>query len=136
MNLYKIIVKHFAYDDSCTATWAYTTAENESELLDKIFENPTYWANKDIDHIYYILPNEYLAGLELGDENHTYFEWQEDLILDAWKKYIISTKGELGSEWADYDSLVLGKTHYGWELVKERISPIEIETLKDLKIVM
>ncbi len=135
MNLYKIIVQHFASKDEHTSIEKYIIAENESDLYDLIFERPTYWADKDIDDIYYILPNEYLEGVELGDEYHTYFEEEEGIIMEAWKKYVISTKGEYNAEWADYDGSALGTKHYGWELVQENILPAEIETLKKLKIV-
>ena len=50
------------------------------------------------------------------------------------KEFIISTKGEIGADWANYDDLYYGKTQYSWELVFEGIGLSDIERLERLGI--
>jgi len=121
MNLYKILVKHLAPKDSHESVECYMIAENESELYDLLCEF-TYWNEKDV---------ECFCELHIPDfpESFTY-----EYCEKAMKEYIITTKGEIGSRWAGWDDLYYGKTHYGWELVKENISEEEIKVLTELNI--
>lgn len=135
MNLYKILARCLAPKSSYNFEDGYVLAENESDLYDKLVDK-TYWNEKSFDEILDYLPkkNQVKKFLNL-DEYYEFTEEDEKIILELWKQYVISTKGEIGSDWANYEDLFYGDIHYGWELVKENLNEEEIKILTNLKIV-
>jgi hypothetical protein len=121
MNLYQINVKHIAPKSSHTSIEEYILAENDSEVFDYISEEYTNWDELD------------------GCERYiTDFQDSEDYTIEDYerfmKEFIISTKGEIDSDWACYDDLFYGRTHYGWELLFENITEEQIKVLKLLNV--
>lgn len=135
MNLYKILARCLAPKSSYNFEDGYVLAENESDLYDKLVDK-TYWNEKSFDEILDYLPkkNQVKKFLNL-DEYYEFTKEDEKIILELWKQYVISTKGEIGSDWANYEDLFYGDIHYGWELVKENLNEEEIKILTNLKIV-
>lgn len=138
MNLYKILVKHLAPKDNHTSIETYISAENEDKLYDLMCEF-TCWNEESFTGIMRVIPERFLkykdSFYEPDEITGECIDIQQEEILNAWKKYVISTKGEIGSDWADYDDLFYGKTHYGWELVKEDLQDDEFQILKQLQII-
>ena len=127
MNLYRLRIKHLAPKDSLEAIWGYLLADSDEE----VYEDTLYLTYYDeLDAQYYCEQN--IGGFTMLDT--TDFE-EEDYMVYA-KNHIISTKGEIDSDWADYDDLYYGKTHWGWELVKEDISESDVEVLQRLNLLL
>ena len=138
MNLYKILVRHFAPKDQHNAIKTYIVAKNEMEVC-IILDNFAYWDQKEDDEILRNIDQKFLKkDIEyyediIDSEGQLQEEDRSDLLF-SWRQFIISTRGEIGTKWADYDDLFYGKTHYGWELVKENITDEEYKTLLELNI--
>lgn len=129
MNLYRINVKHLAEKGKHESIETFIVSENESDLYDKMCSF-TYWNEKDENFCRRYIDNfEKLLGSEDID-SETYNKKLDEII----KNFIISTKGEIDSVWANYNDLYYGCTHYGWELLKENITDGEITLLISLKI--
>jgi hypothetical protein len=137
MNLYKILVQHFTLQDPPTNIEKYIIAKNDEavfEYLDKITE----WSSRQEHGVLYDLPDEYLKNTSFEKLDKDDFELTDTEIEELytiWKKYIISTKGEINSDWADYIYTPYFTKHYGWELIKEGIGDMEIQVLKRLNII-
>jgi hypothetical protein len=136
MNLYKIKVKHLSQKDSHTSIERYTIFENESDLYDALCKD-TYWDDKTSYFILNNISDEFKEGTKFDYADTDYEVEGQDYsdLLRIWKWFVISTQGEINSDWANYDDLYYGKTHYGWELVKEGIGNMEIQVLKLLNII-
>lgn len=144
MNLYRIKVKHLSRKDSHTSIQGYIVAEDESELYDILCDGVAYWNEK----LYETMYNNVNNFSKLANKIPSWFEENNEVVdfsnapkehlttlEELWKEYVISTKGELNSDWANYDDLFYGQTHYGWELVKEGVDDSELDVLSRLDII-
>lgn len=122
-NLYQINVKHLAPKDSHESIECFIIAENEDQVFDYLAKEKAYWTESETfceNHI-----PDFDEDQELSEE-----EYSNEI-----KKFVISTKGEIDADWACYDDLYYGQTHWGWELKKENISIEEVNTLKNLGLI-
>lgn len=106
MYLYKILVQHLSPKDSHTAIEKYIIAENDGEVYDEVC-GLAYWDEDD--------PKCFCEKHIPDIDEDTPYNTEEYEQLQ--KEFIISTKGEINSDWACYDDLFYGRTHYGWEKV-------------------
>jgi hypothetical protein len=128
MNLYSVLVEHLSQKDSHQSIQGYFIAKDDSEAYDIVNQGYAYWYEKDLENF---LENHYPDFDEVKIPDYD----RERFLENFMKEFIISTKGEINSDWANYDDLYYGKTHYGWELVKESMENMEIEVLRFCNII-
>ncbi len=106
MNLYRILVEHYAPKDCLESIAGYLLAENASEVYETI---------KDASSEKFGM---YLGWV--GDEDELY--WNEETEEEdlTHKEWVILNKGEMGEDMFITD-LYYGVTLTGWELVEENI---------------
>jgi hypothetical protein len=106
MNLYKILLTHAAPKDYKTAIKEYLVAEDDKTLFEYLKKSDyTYWEDCERDE------DEYDGMFKID--------------------FIFEHKGdsEIETNWQD---LYYGSSMYDWELVKENIKQVEIDTLVNL----
>jgi len=112
MNLYKILFKHYSQKDSEEGIKKFILAKNDTEVFDHIEEKHNYgtWGDQEED-----------------------FEPEED-GPQTYKEKLIKLKGQMYDEDYELHDLYYGATLYGWELVQENISGVNISILKQIGI--
>jgi hypothetical protein len=118
-NLYKIKLRHCSPKDYADAIKIYVIAKNDEEVFNHINKNYVYhsWTEDE----------EYTHVPELETKEGKY------LTFDTYKEYIMAAKGD----WEDeklYRDLYYGATLHAWDLVKENLSAVEVEVLKNTKV--
>lgn len=113
MNLYKIEFTHYAPKDSKSGIKGYMVAENDEEVYEFIKSEP-----------------------EIHDKTlYNSYKDYEDEEKD-FKERIIECHGDMYDEESEVYDLYYGATQYGWELVYENIIYDDIETLRELQILV
>jgi len=116
MNLFRILMTHYAPKDSATGTESYVICENESKFYD-------YFKEQDFDWI---------------EDYECYFD-KEELEEKSWKERVIEGRGYSEMELDIYNDLYYGLTAYDWEIVAEDINvddfkkAIELGIIKEIK---
>lgn len=106
MNLYRILVEHYAPKDCLESIAGYLLAKDESEVYDVIKD-----ANSEKFGMY--------LGW-VGDEDELY--WNEETEEEdlTHKEWVILNKGEMSDDQFITD-LYYGVTLVGWELIEENV---------------
>lgn len=112
MNLYKIVVAHYAPKGSHHSIKDYLLAENDEQVYNYIDGKLNYgkWSDR-------------MESPEEDDE--TIFEIYDDkynvIGTENYKEKIIRLKGDIDDDEEDFGGAYYGITLYGWELIKEGI---------------
>lgn len=107
MNLYKIMINHYAPKDSCRAIASYIVADSSEQIFNYLLDK----------------------GEIEADQKTYYLSWQDmkdDYELDDFERFrnqIIESGDEEGTDFANYDDLYYGRRFVSWELVKENAKP-------------
>ncbi|MGG0308333.1 hypothetical protein ABEY43_07035 [Priestia megaterium] len=127
MNLYKIMLEHFAPKDSEKGIFTYLIAKTDEEVYEWIAAEKK---TKDERTIYnsWKCNEEDIGSFEIYNDNY-------DVIgEETYKERMIRLKGDINDEDAELEDLYYGKTLLGWDLVKESITPEEVLVLQSVGI--
>lgn len=128
MNLYEIILEHYAPKDSERGIFTYLLTNSDEEVYEWLKTNPNLLDGRSIYTPY-----------EDNEEDDTLFEiYNDDFEVVGYEKYkdrMIRLKGELNDE-VELTDLYYGMTLVGWRMVKSDIPTEQIELLKDTGISM
>jgi len=123
MNLYEIMMEHYAPKDSQKGIHTYLAAKSDEEVYEWIAAEKK---TKDDRKIY----NSWKLSEE--DTYEIYNDNYDVIGEETFKERMIRLKGDMNDEDEDFSDLYYGKTIIGWELVKENITEKEIEVLKSV----
>lgn len=123
MNLYEIILEHYAPKDSERGIFTYLLTNSDEEVYEWLKTNPNLSDGRSIYTPY-----------EDNEEDDTFFEiYNDDFEVVGYEKYkdrMIRLKGELNDENAELSDLYYGKTLVGWWTVNEGIRKDQCDILK------
>ncbi|ATX84233.1 MULTISPECIES: hypothetical protein [Bacillus] len=123
MNLYEIILKHFAPKGSERGIFTYLLAESDEEVYEWLKADPSLSDGRWVCTPY--------ADNEADDETYAIYNKDYEIIgHEKYKDRMIRLKGELNDE-VELTDLYYGITLVGWRLVKSNIPTEQIELLKD-----
>jgi hypothetical protein len=112
MNLYEIMMEHYAPKDSERGIYTYLAADSDEEVYE--------WLKSEE---------------ELKDGRQIFLSWKdEEKDDDSFKDRIIGLNGDLNDDEVELTDLYYGETLIGWKLIKENITNEEIEVLKSVGI--
>lgn len=112
MNLYKVMMEHFAPKDSEKGIYTYLIAESDKEVYE--------WIKSE---------------KRLKDGRVIYNGWSEYEDDDEeFEERIINVKGQMYDDELELTDLYYGVTLMGWDLEKENLLEDEIRVLVDLDI--
>ncbi|MGX9951629.1 hypothetical protein ACS9SB_0016565 [Bacillus subtilis] len=124
MNLYEIILEHYAPKDSERGIFTYLLTNSDEEVYEWLKTNPNLLDGRSIYTPY-----------EDNEEDDTLFEiYNDDFEVVGYEKYkdrMIRLKGELNDENAELSDLYYGKTLVGWRTVNEDIRKDQCDILKN-----
>jgi hypothetical protein len=125
MNLYEIMMEHYAPKDSEKGIHTYLAANSDEEVYEWLKSESKL---KDGRRIF--LPWDYSGSetFEIYDDNY------EVIGAETFKEKMIRLKGDMNDEDVDFSDLYYGKTLIGWSLIKENITDEEIKVLKSVGI--
>lgn len=121
MNLYEIMMEHFAPKDSEKGIYTYLVANSDEEVyewlkLEKELKDGRQiflsWSYKENEETFDIYDEDYNV---IGNE--------------SFKEKMIRIKGDINDEDVELTDLYYGRTLVGWDLVKENITGEEIGIL-------
>lgn len=124
MNLYKILMQHYAPKDSQVGIVAYLVAKSGEEVYEWLKSEPK-------------LPDDIWVYTPYNDNEHdgkTFDIYDADYNVvgeESYKDRMIRLQGEMFDEEVELSDLYYGKTLYGWKLIKEDISPDVLQMIKD-----
>jgi hypothetical protein len=127
MNLYEIMMEHYAPKDSEKGIHTYLAANSDEEVYEWLKSEPIL---KDGRQIFLTWGMSEEDGEEFGIYDNNY----EVIGTETFKDKMIRIKGDMNDEDADFSDLYYGKTFIGWSLIKEGITNEEIQVLKKLGI--
>jgi hypothetical protein len=127
MNLYEIMMEHYAPKDSEKGIHTYLAANSDEEVYEWIKSEQELKDGRQI-FITWGMDEKDEEEFEIYDNNY------EVIGTETLKEKMIRIKGDLHDEDADFSDLYYGKTLIGWKLVKENITNEEIEVLKSVGI--
>jgi hypothetical protein len=119
MNLYEIMMEHYAPKDSEKGIHTYLAANSDEEVYEWLKSEPIL---KDGRQIY--LP--WGMSEEDGEEFEIYDNNYEVIGTETFKDKMIRIKGDMNDEDVELTDLYYGRTLVGWDLVKENISGEEL----------
>lgn len=124
MNLYEIILEHYAPKDSERGIFTYLLTNSDEEVYEWLKTNSNLSDGRSIYTPY-----------EDNEEDDTLFEiYNDDFEVVGYEKYkdrMIRLKGELNDENAELSDLYYGKTLVGWRTVNEGIRKDQCDILKN-----
>ncbi len=124
MNLYEIIFEHFAPKDSKQGIFTYLIAESDKQVYEWLASNPTLKDGRWIITSW--------KDYEKDEEIHEIYDENYNVIgEESFKQRMIRLNGEINDEEVELNDLYYGKTLYGWKLIKENITKLEIKLLND-----
>ena len=100
MNLYQIMIRHYAPRDSRNGIWGYLLANNSKEVYEWLKSEPTV----DDD----VIDNLHLCWDSWEEEDGDYENFAEQMIR---------LQDEEATDRANYDDLYYGKTFVSWDKV-------------------
>lgn len=117
MNLYEVLMKHFAPRDSESGVHCYLVAEDDKEVFEWIAKEHRVKDGSEYGAVMYN------SWKEKSDKDNEY-DYEE-----GFKERIINCKGDMFDEDVELTDLFYGQTLMGWRLCKENLSNILIEYL-------
>ncbi|MGG0667824.1 hypothetical protein ABE073_04760 [Lederbergia citrisecunda] len=123
MNLYEIMMEHYAPKDSQKGIYTYLVAECDEAVYEWLKQEKQL---KDERVIY----NSYKYSEEDDDIFELYDDNYEVVGTETFKERMIRLKGNLYDEEESFDDLYYGKTLLGWKTVKEEITEEEIDVMQ------
>jgi hypothetical protein len=126
MNLYQIMLEHYAPKDSEKGIFTYLVANSDEEVYEWIASEKELSDGRQV-----------FNSWKYKDEEDTFENYDDDYNVigeETFKERIIRLKGDMNDEDAELDDLYYGRTLLGWEIVKFSITDIEIAVLKGLGI--
>lgn len=123
MNLYEIMMEHYAPKDSQMGIYTYLVAKSDEAVYEWLKQEKQL---KDERIIYNIYKDCEADGdtFDLYDDNY------EVVGTETFKERTIRLKGNLYDEEESFDDLYYGKTLLGWKTVKEGTTEEEIDVLQ------
>lgn len=129
MNLYKHVFTHYSQKDSASGIIKYFLAKNDEEAFFKVYTAGSCLTTD-------IVENE---ETQEYDGNEYYYingeQYPSTITLEEVKQIVIKARGEINMDDMPLEDLYYGRTYEGWDLVKEDINSLEIDTLKELNII-
>lgn len=130
MNLYKIIIAHYAPKDCKVSIADYLLAEDDKQVYLYIDDNFNY--------------NKWTERMESPDDDgqdnvFDIYDGDYNVIgTETYEEKIIRLQGDIDDDEEDFSDAYYGKTLYGWELIKEDVQEdynqlIELGVIKQIK---
>lgn len=114
MNLYQIMIRHYAPKDYEDGIYTYLVAESDEDVYEWIKEENKL---KDGRYLFNIYKDAEEDGDMLGDI--------------PFRDSIIASQGCMSNEYMEVSDLYYGATEIGWSMVKEDISQEDIDVISD-----
>jgi hypothetical protein len=127
MNLYEIMMEHYAPKDSQKGIHTYLAANSDEDVYKWLKSEPELKDGRKI-YLSWNYDEVEKEPFEIYDEDYNV------IGTETFKEKMIRLKGDMNDEDADFSDLYYGKTFIGWDLVKENITNEEIEVLKSVGI--
>lgn len=124
MNIYEIMLEHYAQKGSEKGILTYLAAQSDEEVYEWLKSDPTLKDERSLYTSYKDNENDEKV-FEIYDDNY------EVVGEEAFKERMIRLKGDLHDEDADFSDLYYGKTLIGWKLVKEDVTEQDIKIIQD-----
>lgn len=125
MNLYKIILEHYAPKDKEVGIFTYLTANSDEDIYEWLKNEPTLQDGRWIT----------VSWVYKDEECFTIYNDDCDPVgEETFKERMIRLKGDINDDEADLDDLYYGRTLFGWELIKESVNEQDVNVLKKLGI--
>lgn len=123
MNLYEIMMEHFALKDSEKGIHSYLAANSDEEAYEWLKSESELKDGRQIFISWDMSEDE--EEFEIYDDNY------EVIGTETFKEKMIRLKGDINDEDVELSDLYYGRTLVGWKLVKENITRAEIEIIKN-----
>ncbi|MCY8922132.1 hypothetical protein [Bacillus atrophaeus] len=123
MNLYEIMLEHFAPKGSERGIFTYVLAQSDEEVYEWLKTDPSLSDGRAV----------YTPYQDNEADGKTYAIYNQSFDIVGHEKYkdrMIRLKGELNDE-VELTDLYYGMTLVGWSMVKADIPTEQIELLKD-----
>ena len=124
MNIYEIMLEHYAQRGSEKGIFTYLAAQSDEEVYEWLKSDPTLRDERSLYTSYKDNENDEKV-FEIYDNNY------EVVGEETFKERMIRLKGDLYDEDADFSDLYYGKTLIGWKLAKEDVTEQEIKIIQD-----
>lgn len=127
MNLYQIMLEHYAPKDSEKGIFTYLAAESDDQVFEWLKNDPKL---KDGRHLFtgYDMVEDDEESYEIYDEDYN------EIGTETAKERLIRLKGDLNDPDVELSDLYYGRTLIGWNVVKFNITELEIINLEGLGI--
>lgn len=124
MNLYEIMLMHFAPRGSEQGIFTYLLARSDEEVYEWLKTNPSLPDGRSL----------YTPFYDSESDNKTFEIYNAEYEVvghETYRERIIRLKGDLNDEDVELSDLYYGQTLVGWDVVKSNISVEQVELLKD-----
>lgn len=126
MNLYEIMLEHYAPKDSEKGILTYLVANSDEEVYEWLKKDIKLKDGRRLYTSYYDREDDNEGEVfEIYDENYNV------VGTETYREKIIKLKGDMFDEDEELSDLYYGETFTGWRLVKEGISESEIKIIED-----
>lgn len=123
MNLYEIMLEHYAPKDSEQGIYTYLIAESDETVFDWVAAEHTLKDGRVLYNCY--------RGTEEDGESYELYDSNYDVIgEETFKEKMVRLKGDMNDDDVELTDLYYGKTLIGWKRIKEGITKDEIYTLQ------
>lgn len=127
MNLYEIMMKHYAPKDSQMGIYTYLVANSDEEVYEWLKSEQELKDGR-------IIFNSYQDSEKDKETFEIYDNDYKVIGTETFKERMIRLKGDLNDEDVELSDLFYGKTLLGWKVIKKSVTIEDIQTLKDLGI--
>lgn len=124
MNLYEIMLKHFAPRGSEQGIFTYLIAGSDEEVYEWLKTNPSLSDGRSLNTPFDDYEND-KKMLEIYNVDY------EIVGHETYREKIIRLKGDLNDDDVELSDLYYGQTLVGWDVVKLNITMEQMELLKD-----
>lgn len=123
MNLYQVMLKHYAPHDSEVGIFTYLVAQSDEAVYEWLKAEPEL---KDGRQIF----NSYKQTESEGETFEIYDKDYNVIGEETFKERMLRLKGEMNDEDVELNDLYYGKTLLGWKVVKEAVEEKEINLIQ------
>lgn len=129
MNLYEVMLKHYAPNDSEVGIFTYLVAQSDEAVYEWLKAEPEL---KDGRQIY----NSYKHSESNGETFEIYDKEYNVIGEETFKERMIRLKGEMNDKDVELNDLYYGRTLLGWKIIKENVEEKELKGIQDLGIAL
>jgi hypothetical protein len=127
MNLYEIMLEHYAPKDSEKGIFTYLVAQSDEEVYEWLKASPKLKDGR------WLLTT--FEDYERDEKTYEIYDDDYEVIgEESFKEKMIRLKGTINDEDQSFDDLYYGLTLYGWELIKKDITEEQLKVLEETNI--